>query len=195
MAPARRQTRSRRAGRWRDLGAEGRKRFCARGAAQRLCDRGAGERPPGLAMRRQDRLPAGPDAPRQGKTPPCAAPSDAAEAAARAAASPIVDEGLRDAVTRLGARAIDRSARQRVRRTRKAQRELRLVSRHSLAGREILRMNGAGNAILVLDMRGSPGRPGGGRTGDPSRAWPQLRSDDGHRRSDDGGRCGGRVDL
>jgi hypothetical protein len=54
---------------------------------------------------------------RQGPLPPVKAkrgvsppPSDAAEAAARAAASPIVDEGLRDAVTRLGARAIDRSA-------------------------------------------------------------------------------------
>lgn len=31
--------------------------------------------------------------------------------------------------------------------------------RHPLAGREIHRMNGAGNAILVLDMRGSPSRP------------------------------------
>jgi hypothetical protein len=54
---------------------------------------------------------------RQGPLPPVKTkrraalpPSDAAEAAARAAASPIVDEGLRDAVTRLGARAIDRSA-------------------------------------------------------------------------------------
>jgi diaminopimelate epimerase len=34
-----------------------------------------------------------------------------------------------------------------------------LVSRHPLAGRVIARMNGAGNAILVLDMRGSPARP------------------------------------
>jgi diaminopimelate epimerase len=34
-----------------------------------------------------------------------------------------------------------------------------LISRHSLAGRTIARMNGAGNAILVLDMRGSPARP------------------------------------
>jgi hypothetical protein len=54
---------------------------------------------------------------RQGPLPPVKTkrraalpPSDAAEAAARAAASPIVDEGLRDAVTRLGARAIDRWA-------------------------------------------------------------------------------------
>ena len=31
--------------------------------------------------------------------------------------------------------------------------------RHPLSGREIHRMNGAGNAILVLDMRGSPSRP------------------------------------
>ena len=30
--------------------------------------------------------------------------------------------------------------------------------RHSLAGRTIARMNGAGNAILVLDLRGSPVR-------------------------------------
>ncbi|MGH6798911.1 MAG: diaminopimelate epimerase, partial [Roseiarcus sp.] len=35
-----------------------------------------------------------------------------------------------------------------------------MVSPHPLAGRTIVRMNGAGNAILVLDMRGSPARPG-----------------------------------
>jgi diaminopimelate epimerase len=34
-----------------------------------------------------------------------------------------------------------------------------LFSRHPLAGRKIHRMNGAGNAILVLDMRGSRDRP------------------------------------
>jgi diaminopimelate epimerase len=34
-----------------------------------------------------------------------------------------------------------------------------LTSRHPLAGREIERMNGAGNAILVLDLRGSSARP------------------------------------
>jgi diaminopimelate epimerase len=34
-----------------------------------------------------------------------------------------------------------------------------LVSHHPLAGRAIVRMNGAGNKILVLDMRGSPVRP------------------------------------
>ncbi len=34
-----------------------------------------------------------------------------------------------------------------------------MVSRHPLAGRAVLRMNGAGNAILVLDLRGSPLRP------------------------------------
>jgi len=34
-----------------------------------------------------------------------------------------------------------------------------LTSRHPLAEREIARMNGAGNAILVIDMRGSPARP------------------------------------
>jgi diaminopimelate epimerase len=34
-----------------------------------------------------------------------------------------------------------------------------LISRHPLAGRTIARMNGAGNAILVLDMRGSRDRP------------------------------------
>jgi hypothetical protein len=57
---------------------------------------------------------------RQGPLPPmkekrrlAPAPSDAAEAAARAAASSIEDDHLREAVTRLGARAIDRSARQR----------------------------------------------------------------------------------
>jgi hypothetical protein len=39
------------------------------------------------------------------------APSDGAKDAARIAASAIVDDGLRDAVTQFGARAIDRSAR------------------------------------------------------------------------------------
>jgi diaminopimelate epimerase len=34
-----------------------------------------------------------------------------------------------------------------------------LISRHPLAGRTIARMNGAGNVILVLDMRGSSARP------------------------------------
>jgi diaminopimelate epimerase len=34
-----------------------------------------------------------------------------------------------------------------------------LVSRHPLAGRTIARMNGAGNKILVLDLRGAPVRP------------------------------------
>lgn len=34
-----------------------------------------------------------------------------------------------------------------------------MISCHGLAGRTIARMNGAGNAILVLDMRGSPVRP------------------------------------
>ena len=34
-----------------------------------------------------------------------------------------------------------------------------MISRHPLAGRTIARMNGAGNAILVLDLRGSPDRP------------------------------------
>jgi diaminopimelate epimerase len=34
-----------------------------------------------------------------------------------------------------------------------------LISCHPLAGRKIVRMNGAGNAILVLDMRGSRARP------------------------------------
>ena len=55
---------------------------------------------------------------RQGPLPPlekrrrlAPAPSDAAQAAARAAAAPIEDEDLREAVARLGARAIDRSAR------------------------------------------------------------------------------------
>jgi hypothetical protein len=55
---------------------------------------------------------------RQGPLPPLKEkrrvsplPSVAAEAAASAAASTILDDGLRDAVTRLGVRAIDRSAR------------------------------------------------------------------------------------
>jgi hypothetical protein len=53
----------------------------------------------------------GPLPPSKDKLRPAPIPSNAAEAAARAAASPIVDDGLREAVTRLGARAIDRSAR------------------------------------------------------------------------------------
>ena len=55
---------------------------------------------------------------RQGPLPPLhdkrrqtPAPSEAAEAAAHAAAAQIQDDGLRDAVQRLGARAIDRAAR------------------------------------------------------------------------------------
>ena len=53
----------------------------------------------------------GPLPPLKERRRPAPAPSDAAKDAARAAASPIVDDGLRDAVTQLGARAIDRSAR------------------------------------------------------------------------------------
>ena len=34
-----------------------------------------------------------------------------------------------------------------------------MISRHPLAGRTIARMNGAGNAIVVVDMRGSRARP------------------------------------
>ena len=45
---------------------------------------------------------------KRGFAPP---PSEAAEAAAREAAARIEDDGLREAVTRLGARVIDRSAR------------------------------------------------------------------------------------
>jgi diaminopimelate epimerase len=37
-----------------------------------------------------------------------------------------------------------------------------LISRHPLARRTIARMNGAGNAILILDMRASPARPTAG---------------------------------
>ena len=37
-----------------------------------------------------------------------------------------------------------------------------MISRHPLAARTIARMNGAGNAILVLDMRGSSARPTAG---------------------------------
>ena len=55
----------------------------------------------------------GPLPPLREKSRPAPVPSDAAEAAASAAASPIVDDELRAAVTRLGARAIDRSARRR----------------------------------------------------------------------------------
>ena len=74
MAAPGRQTRSGRAGRWRDPGAEGGKRLRARGAAQRLGDRGSGERASRLAMRRQDRLPARPSASAQGEAPARASP-------------------------------------------------------------------------------------------------------------------------
>jgi hypothetical protein len=57
---------------------------------------------------------------RQGPLPPleekrrfAPAPSDAAQAAARVAATAIEDDALREAVTRLGARAIDKSTRPR----------------------------------------------------------------------------------
>jgi hypothetical protein len=52
----------------------------------------------------------GPLPPLKDKRPAAPVPSDTAQAAARAAASAIEDDGLRDAVARLGARAIDRSA-------------------------------------------------------------------------------------
>src|SRR5277367_4796248 len=53
----------------------------------------------------------GPLPPLKEKGRPAPVPSDAAEAEAHAAASPIVDDGLRNAVTQLGALAIDKSAR------------------------------------------------------------------------------------
>jgi hypothetical protein len=53
----------------------------------------------------------GPLPPLKDKRRPTLLPSDAAQAAARDAASAIADDGLREAVARLGARAIDRSAR------------------------------------------------------------------------------------
>jgi hypothetical protein len=53
----------------------------------------------------------GPLPPSRDKRRPAPIPSDAAEAAARAAVSSILDDGLRDAVARLGARTIDRSVR------------------------------------------------------------------------------------
>ena len=52
----------------------------------------------------------GPLPPLEEKRPLASVPSEAAQAAARAAAAPIGDEDLREAVARLGARAIDRSA-------------------------------------------------------------------------------------
>jgi hypothetical protein len=53
----------------------------------------------------------GPLPPLKAKRRPAPIPSDAAKALALEAASPIVDDGLRDAVTRFGARVIDRSER------------------------------------------------------------------------------------
>jgi hypothetical protein len=53
----------------------------------------------------------GPLAPLKEKRPAPPAPSETAEAEAREAAAAIGDEGLREALTRFGARAIDRSAR------------------------------------------------------------------------------------
>jgi len=53
----------------------------------------------------------GPLPPLKEKHRPAPVPSDAAKAEAHAAASPIVDDGLRNAVTQLGALAIDKSAR------------------------------------------------------------------------------------
>ena len=56
----------------------------------------------------------GPMPPGREEHRPAPPPSDASENAALAAASSIVDDGLRDGIARLGARAIDRSARLRV---------------------------------------------------------------------------------
>jgi len=53
----------------------------------------------------------GPLPPLKEKHRPAPVPSHAAKAEAHAAASPIVDDGLRNAVTQLGALAIDKSAR------------------------------------------------------------------------------------
>ncbi|RBP09843.1 hypothetical protein DFR50_12043 [Roseiarcus fermentans] len=52
----------------------------------------------------------GPLPPLKAKRGPAPAPSEAAEAEAQRAAAAIVDDGLREALTRFGARAIDRSA-------------------------------------------------------------------------------------
>ena len=95
---------------------QGRKRFRARGAAQRLGDRGSGERPSRLAVRRQDRLPARPAASAQGKAPRRAAPlRRRGSRCARRGARRSTTTGCATRSTRLGARAIDRSARLRMR--------------------------------------------------------------------------------
>jgi len=62
----------------------------------------------------------GPLPPPKEKRPPASRPSEAAEAAARDAAARIEDAGLREALTQLGARAIERSARLREASARKA---------------------------------------------------------------------------
>ena len=47
---------------------------------------------------------------------------------------------------------------------------------HPLPGREIFKMNGAGNAILVLDLRGTvaAGRPPTRARFTPRRVWPMT---------------------
>ena len=64
--------------------------------------------------------------------------------------------------------------------------EQRMNDRTRLAGHPIARMNGAGNAILVLDLRGSLSRRRlGGRTRHRQRSRPALRPVDGDPRRDD----------
>ena len=104
---------------------------------------------------------------RQGPLPPvedrrrvAPVPSEAAEAAARRRR---LDRRRRPARGgRAARRAGDRQVGAPHRTASRPAGEGRLkasVSRHPLAGRGIARMNGAGNKILVLDLRGAPVRP------------------------------------
>ena len=115
----------------------------------------AGQRASRLALRREGRLPARAAAAARRRSASLAPPGDAAEAAARAAAAPIEDEELREALTRLGAQAIERSARRGPRGAPSRRREIEAWSRPSARRARDPRMNGAGNKILVLDLRGA----------------------------------------
>ncbi len=136
---------------------------------------------------------------RQGPLPPlkekrraAPLPSGAAEAAAREAASPIADEGLREALTRLGARAIDRSGRLRARGGRPnpeggLRRALPPSARrpHDPPHERGRQRHPRPRPARLVRPAGA-----GGRARHPSRAGPRLRSDDGARRSEDRGNRG-----
>ena len=92
----------------------------------------------------------GPLAPVRPRRRAAPAPSEAARQRAAALAAPIVDDELRQALARLGARGNRQGGA-----PTQARAPLTLSAASPLAGRRVTRMNGAGNKILVLDLRGT----------------------------------------